>query len=99
MSTAGDTRGSGSGGTLGSITGEGLVAGNMVMSCLRASLVGWLWDKEGDAGVGLSSSCLKSSKAAAILSWDDVAGRGNFWDRKTTMGQVLVLLVEGIQIP
>ena len=77
MSTVGDT--------LGSVSGEGLVDGNMVKSCLRASLVGWPCDKEGVVGVGLSSSCLRSSKAAAILPWDDVAGRGNFGGRKTTV--------------
>ena len=60
------------GSTLGSESGGGLVAGNMVNSFLMASLVGWPWEREGIAGVGLQSSCLRSSKAVAIQSWDDV---------------------------
>ena len=51
MLTAGDTLGIESGGTLGSGSGEGLVAENMVQSCLRASFVGWPRDKEGAADV------------------------------------------------
>ena len=72
------------------------MAGNFDRSCFRASLVGWPRDKEGAAGVGLSSSCLRSSKAATILSWNDVEGGGNFWGRKTTVGKFLVLFVEVI---
>ena len=70
MSTIGDT--------LGSESGEDLVVGNMVRSFLRASLGGWPLYSEDVAGVGLSSSCLRSSKAAAILSWDEVVEWGNF---------------------
>ena len=68
MMTAGDTLGSESGGTLGGGSLGGLVSGNMVKSFLRASFVGWLLESEGMAGVGLQSSCLRSSRAAAVLS-------------------------------
>ena len=60
------------GGTLGSVSAGGLVVGNMVKRFLRASLVGWPQEGEGRVGVGLQSLCLRSSRAAVILSWDDV---------------------------
>ena len=96
VSTGGATLGGESGGTLGSRSGDGLEVGNIFKSFLRASLVGLPLEREGVAGVGLASLWWRSSKAAAILSWDDVWGSGNFWGRKTTVGQCLVLLVEGM---
>ena len=95
-SESGGLLGNGSGGTLGSVSALGLVAGNTVKSFLMASLVGFPLESEGVAGEGVRSSCLRASRAAAILSFDDVWGSGNFWGRKTTVGQVLVLFVEGM---
>ena len=71
-SESGGPLGNGSGGTLGSVSALGLVAGKTVKSCLRASLVGFPLESEGVAGEGFRSSCLRSSRAAAILSFDDV---------------------------
>ena len=67
-SESGGPLGNGSGGTLGSVSAVGLAARNMVKSFLRASLVGWPLESEGVAGEGSRSSCLRSSRAAAILS-------------------------------
>ncbi len=68
----------------------------MLMSFVRASLVGCPLAREGDAGVGLVSLYFRPSKAAAIRSLEEVDGSGNFWGRKTTVGQILVLLVDGM---
>ncbi len=68
------------------------------MSFVMASLVGCPLARKGDAGVVLVSSCLRSSKAAAIRSLEEVDGSGNFLGRKTTVGQNLLLLVDGMYI-
>ena len=68
----------------------------MVMSLVRASLVGCPLEREGEAGVGLLSSYLRSSRAAAMRSEEEVDGSGNFWGRKTTVGQIRVPLVDGM---
>ena len=66
------------------------------MSLVRASLVGCPLEREGEAGAGLLSSYLRSSKAAVMRSVEEVEGSGNFWGRKTTVGQILVLQVDGM---
>ena len=86
MSIAGDilggeargTIGSESGVTLGDYSGSVLVCASKETSYWRALMVGWPRDKKDVAGARLLSLCLRSSKAAAILSGDDAEGNGNF---------------------